>query len=183
MTELLLLAGALAMDATAAAAGLGAGERALRPVVVGSVLFGVFQAAMSGLGWWAGVGVASVAAAWDHWIAFVLLSGVGAKTIREAWTGGPRAEPVPRGLVALLVLAVATSIDALAAGVTLPTLGLPGLVAVSVIGLVTGGLSLVGGLAGRALGDRFGSRLELVGGVVLIGIGVRILVEHTLRAG
>lgn len=183
MIALLLLAAGLAMDATAAAAGIGSRARGPAPVIRAALLFGAFQAGMSGLGWLGGVAVAQVAAAWDHWIAFVLLVGIGLNMLREAWTeaeteAGERAQDP----AAVLLLAFATSVDALAAGLTLPMLGLSAPLAIGVIGVVTALLSGAGGMLGRALGDRFGSKLEILGGLVLIGIGAKILIEH-LSAG
>lgn len=179
MIELLLLSVALAMDATAVAAGIGARARDRGPVLRAALLFGAFQAGMSGIGWVGGLGVARVAEAWDHWIAFALLLAVGGRTVHGALSGedveaGERAG----GSGTLLVLAVATSLDALAAGLTLPMLGVAAPIALGLIGGVTTGLSGLGGAVGRALGDRFGSRLELVGGLVIMGIGVRILLQH-----
>jgi putative Mn2+ efflux pump MntP len=181
MLEALLLAAGLAMDAVAACAGLGASERTLRPVLLGALLFGVFQAGMAALGWGGGVVLAGWVAAWDHWLAFVLLVGLGLHVVWEA-LAEPEAERTSRGLLGLVGLAIATSLDSLAAGLTLPVLEVRPLLAVGVIGLVTGGLSLLGGLLGRQLGDRFGPRLEIVGGVVLVALGVKILLEHTLLA-
>lgn len=182
MLELVLVAVALAMDAVAAATGLGASQRSVRTVVLAAVLFGLFQGGMAGLGWWGGVAIASWAAAWDHWIAFFLLGAIGVHMLWEARTDGPdhEGEALGTGLLPLLGLAVATSIDALAAGLTLPSLGVSGPVSIGIIGAVTAGLSLLGGLVGHRLGDRLGSRLEVVGALVLIGIGTKILIEHLL---
>ena len=179
MIEILLLAVGLAMDATAASAGIGAAERTPRLVVAAAALFGLFQAGMTAIGWVGGVTVATWAAAWDHWLAFFLLLGIGLHMLWEAWSHEPDDRPSP-GLLALLGLAVATSIDALAAGLTLPVLGVGGAVAIGTIGIVTTALSLAGGLLGHWLGDRFGAKLEIAGGLVLIGIGVKVLVEHTI---
>jgi putative Mn2+ efflux pump MntP len=178
MLDLLVLAVALAMDATAAAASLGAGERSLRPVFLGATLFGLAQAGMSALGWWGGEQAGPWTAAWDHWLAFGLLLLVGGKTLREGLQHEEGAERGERGLGPLLVLALATSLDAAAAGVTLPMLPVPGFVSVAVIGGVTLVLSAMGGVLGRRLGDRFGPKLDVLGGVVLIGLGFKILVEH-----
>lgn len=173
------LAVSLAMDATAAAAGIGAGARTSRPVLVAAALFGLFQAGMSGLGWWGGAWLGRVAAAWDHWIAFGLLAGLGLKAMHAAWTKPAADEPGPGlGPVALVVLAFATSVDALVAGVTLPTIGVGAGTAVAVIGMVTAALSLCGGQLGRRVGDRLGGRLEIAGGLVLVLLGCKILVEH-----
>lgn len=176
MVSVLLLAFALALDAAAVSAGVGAAQRSLRPLVLAAVLFGLFQAGMSALGALAGGWLEAHAAAWDHWIAFVLLTAVGLNMLR----GGDDEEAVDTRLITLLTLAVATSIDALAAGVTLPLLDTPLAVSLAVIGVVTLGLSLVAGYLGRRAGDLFGPVVEKLGAVVLIGIGVRILVSHLM---
>lgn len=176
--QLLALAVALALDATAANASVGASRG---PIVIAAALFGAFQAGMAGLGLLGGTWLIAVASAWDHWIAFVLLGGLGAQMIRKAWfeVDDDTSEASGAGGWHLLTLAFATSVDAAASGLTLPLLKVPGAVSVAVIGVVTGALALGGGLAGRWAGARFGGRLEGVAGVVLIAIGARILAEHT----
>jgi putative Mn2+ efflux pump MntP len=123
--------------------------------------------------------------AWDHWIAFVLLSALGAKMlISSAQTHDDAAQPArdPFGLRALTVMAVATSIDALAVGVTLPMLDAPLLMSLVTIGVTTALLSAIGLLLGRRFGAMLGPGLDVVGGLVLIGLGTKILIEH-LRSG
>lgn len=180
--ELGLLAVALAADATAAAAGIGAATRSPRRTAGAAVLFGVFQAGMAALGAWGGAAITDAAAAWDHWVVFGLLTAIGARTLWEGWTGAEtEAGERAWGARAMLLLAFATSVDALAAGMTLPLLGHPVVVASLTIGAVTAILSFVGGELGRRLGDRFGPRVEMAGGIVLIAIGARVLVEHLAR--
>jgi putative Mn2+ efflux pump MntP len=180
--ETLSLALALAMDAAAVSAGIAAGQRAWRPVAAAAVSFGIFQGLMSGIGWWGGAWLTARAAAWDHWIAFVLLVGLGG---RMAWHAlGEEDDDAPRAaltLPTLLTLSIATSIDALAAGVSLPLLPLPGPASAAIIGVVTLLCCALAGAFGRAL-SRLGPRLEVAGGVVLVLIGVKVLVEH-LTAG
>jgi putative Mn2+ efflux pump MntP len=180
MLELILLAVGLAMDATAAAAGLGASERSGRTVAIAAVLFGVFQSGMAGIGWAGGTVLAGVAATWDHWVAFVLLVGIGGHMLWEARHDEPEhaGATVRKGLVPLVGLAIATSIDALAAGITLPVLGVGWVVAIGTIGIVTAALSLAGGALGNRFGEHAGARMEILGGLVLMGIGVKVLVEH-----
>lgn len=185
MLDLLVLAVALAVDATAACAGLGASQRSLRPVIAGALLFGAFQAGMAGLGAWGGAAMASWASAWDHWIAFALLSAIGGKAVHGAWSGrqGPgdaAAEDTAgdAGAALLLTLAFATSVDALAAGVTLPMLPVAPVVSAMVIGVVTVIGSAIGGAVGRRLGAQLGWRIEAAGGLVLVGLGLKILAEH-----
>jgi putative Mn2+ efflux pump MntP len=118
----------------------------------------------------------------DHWLAFALLSLVGGKMLREAWRDEadqcPRGDPT-RGW-SLVLLSVATSIDALAVGLSLAILGVEIWLPALVIGLVAGILTLCGMLLGRRIGQAWGRRVEILGGLVLIAIGVKILLEHTL---
>lgn len=181
-----LLAVGLAMDATAVAAarGMAARRLQLRHVLAISLLFGGFQALMPLIGWFVGARLGPIIQAWDHWIAFALLSAIGGKMLWEA-----RAKPDVDTELApdvdalfnvrvLLVLAVATSIDALAVGVTLPMLNAPFASSLVTIGVTTTVLSALGVLAGRRFGAALGQRLDAFGGVVLIGLGLKILIEH-----
>jgi putative Mn2+ efflux pump MntP len=168
------------MDATAVAAARGLGGVRERDAVLVPLLFGVFQAGMAAIGWVGGRLALRWIEAWDHWIAFGLLTALGGRMIIGAVRGSDEEAVAAErdGVGTLLLLSVATSIDALAAGLTLELVGAPPPVTLALIGGVTAVLSAAGYLAGRRLGDRFGSRLELVGGVALIAIGVKILVEH-----
>jgi putative Mn2+ efflux pump MntP len=185
--SILVLAVGLAMDATAVAGarGLAAARIEARHVVLVAGLFGGFQAFMPLLGWIAGRQVGPWVEAWDHWIAFTLLAAIGAKMIWEArkpTQGDERVAKDPFDLKVLLVLAVATSIDALAVGFTLPMLGAPLGLSMATIGVTTAILSALGLFAGRRFGKMLGRRLDVAGGVVLIALGFKILAEH-LRAG
>ncbi|MFH2006415.1 MAG: manganese efflux pump MntP family protein [bacterium] len=143
--------------------------------------FGLFQAGMPVLGWLAGRTVATWVAAWDHWLAFGLLAVVGGRAIFEAITGGPDMEnrnvDPTRGL-SLIVLSLATSIDAFAVGLGLAWLQWSIWLPVLVIGVITAALSALGMFLGQRLGSRFGARAAVAGGVVLIAIGVKILWDH-----
>lgn len=178
MTEALLLALALAMDAFAVALTQGA---RFRPGVSGGVAialtFGVFQAVMPLAGWAIGAVAFEYIAAVDHWIAFGLLSFLGVRML-GGHVGEEEAAQALTG-TALLIAGVATSIDALAAGITLPTLAVAPLVAVTLIGLITFAMSVAGVMLGRVAGDRWGTWAERAGGVILIGLGGKILAEHT----
>ena len=179
MLSALLLAIALAMDATAVAAARGLAGVRQRDAVLVPLLFGGFQAGMAALGWLGGRLALRWIEAWDHWIAFGLLTVLGGRMVIGAVRGSDEeAAATGGGLATLLLLSVATSIDALAAGLTLELVGAPPPLTLALIGGVTAALSAIGYLAGRRLGRHFGARLELVGGVALIGIGVKILVEH-----
>jgi putative Mn2+ efflux pump MntP len=133
------------------------------------------------LGWYLGAQLGAVVEAWDHWIAFTLLVALGLKLLWEARTGDsdPQRPPGdPFGLRVMTLLAIATSIDALAVGVTLPMLGAPLAPTIATIGLTTALLSALGLIAGRHFGARLGKRLDVAGGLVLIALGTKILIEH-----
>ncbi len=141
--------------------------------------FGLFQAGMPLLGWLSGQTVVKWVSAWDHWLAFGLLAFVGGKSIRDGLRSQAEALAAdPTRGWSLVMLSVATSIDAFAVGLSLAWLHTNIWSTVLVIGLVTGGLTVVGMLLGRQLGARFGRRMSVFGGLVLIAIGVKILVEH-----
>jgi putative Mn2+ efflux pump MntP len=183
--SIVALAVALAMDATAAAAarGLQARRVTMRDVASVSLLFGGFQAVMPLGGWLLGRWLGPVVAAWDHWIAFALLGGLGMKMMWEArGAEDGRAREDAFGIATLLVLAVATSIDAFAVGVTLPMLRAPLALSVATIGVTTAVLSAGGLFAGRRFGAALGRRLEAFGGLVLLLLGGKILLDH-LTAG
>jgi putative Mn2+ efflux pump MntP len=181
---LLGIAVALAMDAFAVA--IAAGLQ-LRPLTRGHVFrlgfhFGLFQALMPILGWLAGSTVQRHIAAYDHWIALGLLGFIGGKMIWESVRyeeqERPAADPT-RGWT-LIVLSVATSIDALAVGLSLAMLRVSIWVPALVIGLVCAAFTVTGMLIGWRVGRAWSRRVGLVGGLVLIAIGVKIVLEHTL---
>lgn len=183
--SILVLAVGLAMDATAVSAtrGLAVPRIEARHVVLVAALFGGAQALLPLLGWFIGDQVGAAVQAWDHWIAFALLAGIGGKMLHEAGETdaageGPTGARDPFRLRVLIALAVATSIDAFAAGLTLPMLGAPLLLTVVTIGLVTAVSSVVGLFAGRHFGALIGPRFERLGGGILILLGVQILADH-----
>lgn len=176
---LALISIGVAMDATAVCAGMAIRGLRFRELLKLAVTFGLFQLAMALLGAVGGAQLNRYMGAWDHWFAFTLLALVGGRMIHEAFEQERDEEEVRTvGNAMLLLLGIATSIDALAIGVILPTLGLPIVASVVVIGVVTTLLSVVGGRLGRLFGERFGTWTEVFGGLVLIGIGVKTLVEH-----
>jgi len=185
---ILALSVGLAMDATAVSAARGMAVPRVRPrhALLVAVFFGGFQALMPVIGWLVGSRIGPLVEAWDHWIAFVLLGAIGAKMIWESrdakGAATQRSEEELFGLRVMLLLAIATSIDALAVGITLPMLEAPFALSVTTIGVTTAVMCVVGLIVGRRAGAMFGRRLDFLGGVILIGVGTMILVEH-LRAG
>jgi putative Mn2+ efflux pump MntP len=186
MWSAIALAFGLAMDATAVSAARGLAGKRPRELVVLPLLFGGFQSGMSALGWLAGRWAGAYIARWDHWVAFGLLTAIGGKMLLDAWRDRPRdsrrdddAEraPPPATIAVYLGLALATSIDAAAAGLTLPLVPVAPWLALTLIGAITAACSAIGYLAGRLLGDRLGAGLAALGGVVLIAIGVEMLVQ------
>jgi putative Mn2+ efflux pump MntP len=182
--EIVFIALGLAMDACAVAVGCGASGQA-RGARAGFRLafhFGLFQFIMPVVGWLAGMRLERFVVPWDHWIAFALLTFVGVRMIRAGLN--PRSEhragDPSRGFN-LVMLAMATSLDALAIGLSLAMLRVSIWYPSVVIGVVTMGVSLAGFQFGSALGVSFGKRMEIAGGVVLCLIGLRILALH-LRA-
>lgn len=180
--ELITIAIALAMDAFAVAIATGV---ALKKVTSRQTFrlawhFGLFQALMPVLGWYMGSTVRSSIEAYDHWIAFVLLGYIGAKMIREAFEEDENSQEDPTRGMTLVVLSIATSIDALAVGLSLSMLGLSIWWPAFVIGIV----ALLFTAAGLHFGKTFSKATsvskyaELLGGIVLIGIGIKILWEH-----
>ncbi len=183
IAEIILIAFALSLDAlavsvAAATSGRITGHRATFRL---SFHFGLFQFFMPILGWLAGTAMASVIAPIDHWIAFILLSIVGGRMVRsenEADTETAQYDP-SRGFT-LVMLATATSIDALAVGLSLAMLGVDIWLPSIIIGVITASVSLAGILLGNCLQEKFGRTAEIVGGIVLILIGLRILITHTI---
>lgn len=147
-----------------------------------SLAFGLFQVLMPALGWLAGRTVVELIAGYDHWVAFILLALIGGKMIWESFRSGDsrsKNTDITKGIL-LLTLSVATSIDALAVGLTFAFLEVNIVMAVSTIGLVAFVATAIGFLLGRKASSLIGRRAEAIGGVVLIGIGLRILLTHIL---
>ena len=183
--ELFIIAVSLAMDAFAVSIckGLSAGRSRLGGCLACGIWFGGFQALMPLAGWLLGVRFQGMIVSIDHWIAFILLGMIGFNMVRESRGGGAEELDCSYSPRAMLPLAVATSIDALAVGVTFAFLQVDNIfLAVAFIGATTFVLSAAGVKVGAAFGVRFKSRAELAGGLILMGMGVKILVEHTLLA-
>lgn len=183
--ELFIIAVSLSMDAFAVSVckGLSAGRPRLSHCLTCGGWFGAFQALMPLIGWLLGVRFQGMIVSVDHWIAFVLLGLIGFNMVRESRGGAAEELDCSFSPRAMLPLAVATSIDALAVGVTFAFLQVDNIfLAVAFIGIITFVLSAAGVKVGAAFGVRFKSRAELAGGLILMGMGVKILVEHTLLA-
>ncbi len=180
----LLIALGVSADAFAVSLARGLKIRTLRwgQALLIAGAFGVFQAVMPILGWLLGSAFASVIQDYDHWVAFGLLVLVGGKMLWEALfqhdQGGGDESADGIGLHELLVLSLATSIDALAVGISLSVLDVNIWMTAGIIGLITFGLSLGAVFIGHRVGVRFQRPAEVIGGLILIGIGISILVEH-----
>lgn len=180
LTAVTTLGFGLSMDAFAASLGQGAAatqrQRIGHALVLG-LLFGLAQAAMPLIGWSLGAAFHDTFHAVDHWIAFVLLSVLGGLMIRTGLDNSSDTPALARGWK-LVALAIATSIDAAVAGITLTMLGLPILLSCAIIGVITFAVTVAGTLLGSAVGLRMGNAAEIAGGCILILLGCKILIEH-----
>lgn len=172
------------MDAFAVSVCKGLSVQKVKPkhYLIVAAYFGGFQALMPLLGYLLGVRFEAMVANVDHWIAFVLLGLIGANMVRESRAGEEKLDD-SFTVSTMLILAVATSIDALAIGVTFAFLGVNIVEAIILIGITTGIISGVGLKIGNVFGSRYKSRAEMAGGIVLILMGIKILVQHLLGLG
>ncbi len=180
MLQILLIALSLAMDAFAVSVstGIAVPGFGLRQAARIGLWCGAFQFLMPLAGWFLGSSVRVYIAAVDHWIAFGLLALIGGNMVREGLSGEDETAVSDLSVRRLFLLALATSIDALAVGVSLAFVAVDIVLAAAVIGVVAFVLALAGGLLGRRLGTLFQRRATVLGGVVLITIGLKILLEH-----
>lgn len=184
MITLILLSLGLAMDAFAAAVAQGAASRPSRGTALRmSLAFGLAQAIMPLLGWGLGIAFAASIDSVAHWVALVLLGGLGLRMIREGLDRDPDEALKELSLWPLLVVAIATSIDAAVAGITLPSIGAPIIVACVIIGLTTSVLTYPGVYLGALAGARIGKWAEVMGGLILIGLGIKIFVMQQFFGG
>lgn len=184
--SLFLLALALSMDAFAAALSQGVTVRsgsAVRKALIVGLAFGAAQGLMPLAGWGLGKAFAPIMRDVDHWVAFVLLALIGVHMIREGFSAGDRAGAAQVSESSVAMLAIATSIDAAVAGVTFTGLSQSVALACTVIGVTAFLLSAVGVFIGKAAGDAFGPRAQVVGGLVLITLGIKIVVDHVYFGG
>ena len=183
LITIIIVAFALAMDAFAVSIVSGAAYRRLKVkhALRMAISFGAFQALMPLIGSLAGLTIKDYIADYDHWAAFGLLAAVGGKMIYESFKIKPlRKNFNPANVVVLLLLSVATSIDALAVGITLSFLQVSIAKAVVIIGLVTFALSYLGVYIGKKAGHFFKNKIQAIGGIVLIALGIKILIEHLI---
>jgi putative Mn2+ efflux pump MntP len=183
MITILLIAIGLAMDALAVSitSGLTINDLRLRNALTIALFFGAFQAFMPLLGWLGGVSARAVITDIDHWVAFGLLCLIGGKMIYESTRlGSDGKETDPLDSHVLLILAIATSIDALAVGISFAFLQMAIITPAIIIGVTTFALSFLGVYVGNVSGHFFENKIEVLGGLILIGIGLKILIEHTV---
>lgn len=181
LVTIILLAVGLGIDAFSVAIGIGAAnqKKSWSPVLRLAAAFGIFQFVMPLIGWLAGSTVVEMIENFDHWIAFGLLVVIGGNMIREGFEKeSDEARPDQTRGWPLLLLSIATSIDALAVGFSFSVLKAPILYPAVIIGAVCFVMTAVGMIFGKALARIFGRKVEILGGLVLIGIGVKILIEH-----
>ncbi|NLL06297.1 MAG: manganese efflux pump [Clostridiaceae bacterium] len=180
---IVLTALGLAMDAFAVSisCGLSDAKNTSRNALNAGIAFGLFQGGMTALGWFAGLSFRNWIENIDHWVAFGLLGIIGAKMIWEAFDGEKECIALTSFKV-LITLAIATSIDALAVGISFSALKVDILFPAIVIGLITFVLSYIGVFLGKMIGcnTKFKKYIDIFGGVILIGIGLKIMLEHVL---
>lgn len=180
--ELFVIAVGLSADAFAVSICKGLSVQKLKPkyAIITGLYFGGFQALMPFIGFWLGSSFSSLITSIDHWIAFILLGIIGFNMIKESRECAEKIEGEFH-FKSMLPLAVATSIDALAVGITFAFLKVNIISAVCLIGVTTFILSCIGVIIGNKFGGRYKSKAEITGGIILILMGIKILIEHTLN--
>lgn len=180
--ELIVIAVGVSMDAFAVSICKGLSVSTLKPrhIVSTGLWFGGFQALMPLIGYFAGVNFSDLVSSVDHWIAFVLLGFIGVNMIRESRSAECEDVSPDFSFRTMLTMAVATSIDALAVGVSLAFLNVDIWMSVLLIGITTAVFSMIGVNVGNVFGSRYKSTAELLGGLILVIMGVKILMEHTV---
>lgn len=180
MIIILLISLGVAMDAFAVAISSGTIIRTpkLRDAIKIAGAFGFFQIIMPAIGWLIGSGLSYFIARIDHWLAFIILLIIGSKMLWKAMKKKDEKIIDPLNPYVLLILAIATSIDALVVGISLPIIKVPLITTLIVMGLITFIFSFIGVFIGEKLGHIVGEKCEIIGGLILIGIGTKILIEH-----
>ncbi len=178
--ELFFIAVGLSMDAFAVSIckGLAAGRAKIKHMLICGAYFGAFQAVMPLIGYFLGAQFSRYIEAYDHWVAFALLVLIGGNMIREALSKEEEKADAAFNFKSMVVLAIATSVDALAVGVSFACLSVDIIPAVLFIGVITFVISAAGVKIGSIFGAKFRAKAELAGGVILVLIGVKILLEH-----
>lgn len=150
----------------------------MKNAIIIAIYFGVFQAIMPALGYVLGTTFESLVTAFDHWIAFILLVFIGGNMIKGAFDDEKEKNNDKVDLKTMIVLALATSIDALAVGITFAFLNVNLILAISIIGIITFVMSAFGVKIGNRFGDKYQSKAEFIGGAILVLLGIKILLEH-----
>jgi putative Mn2+ efflux pump MntP len=178
--EIFLIAVGLSMDAFAVSITLGLSVKKPKIIeyLIPGIYFGFFQALMPLIGYFAGTLFADKISNIEHWVAFALLGLVGGNMIRESFSKEEEIKENPFNFIKMLLLAIATSIDALAVGVTFAFFQINIFVTIIIIGLTTFIISIIGVKIGNIFGTKFKSKAEFVGGAVLVILGAKILIEH-----
>ncbi|MDR1231877.1 MAG: manganese efflux pump MntP family protein [Spirochaetaceae bacterium] len=181
--EIVLIAVGLAMDAFAVSItlGLSVTKPKVKELIIPGIYFGAFQALMPAIGYFVGTYFVHAIQKLDHWIAFALLGFIGGKMIKESFSKEKNKEKPAEymfGFTKMLVLAIATSIDALVVGITFAFFEVNIFKAILITGMITFIISISGVKIGNIFGTKFKSKAEFIGGAVLILIGIKILIEH-----
>ena len=183
LPEIIIIAIGLSMDAFAVSItlGLSVKKSKIKEAFIPGIYFGLFQALMPLIGYFVGINFASRIQSLDHWIAFVLLGLIGGKMIKDSFSKEEtKMNKNPFRFKTMLLLAVATSIDALAVGITFSFFKINIFRAIMIIGLITFCISVIGVKTGNIFGTKFKSKAEFIGGVVLVVLGFKILMEHLI---
>ena len=180
IVEITLLGIGLAMDAFAVSIckGLSMKKMNWKNTIIIALYFGIFQALMPVIGYFLGTTFEGLVTKFDHWIAFALLLAIGGSMIKEAFSKDEENKNDKVDFKTMSVLALATSIDAIAVGITFAFFEVNVLLAVTIIGLITFIISIIGVKIGNRFGDKYQSKAELMGGIILILLGIKILLEH-----
>ena len=178
--EILLISIGLAMDAFAVSVckGLAMKKMSWKKAIIIGLYFGIFQAVMPVIGYFLGTTFERFITNVDHWVAFILLVGIGINMVKEAFDKESENRNDNVDMKTMLVLSIATSIDALAIGITFACLKIHIVMPVITIGLITFIISVIGVKIGNRFGDKYGKKAEIMGGVILILLGIKILLEH-----
>lgn len=180
--EIVLIAIALGMDAFAVSIckGLAMKKMNIKKTIIIGMYFGIFQAIMPIIGYFFGIKFQNVIVSIDHWIAFILLCAIGLNMIKEAFSNEDENINDLVDFKTMSILAIATSIDALAVGITFAFLQVNIASAVSIIGIITFVISIIGVKLGNVFGTKYEKNAEIIGGSILILMGLKILIEHLL---